>query len=87
MLGPIRFPQKKSLYTVNKSHHVNKKSRDQFQLLTHSSMYIIKTKMNVNLSPEKRNMMEQILKINILKITNELKKNSSISMNIKSTQI
>ena len=35
VLGPIPLPSKRSLYTVNKSVHVDKKSREQFQLKVH----------------------------------------------------
>lgn len=35
VLGPIPLPTKRSRYTVLRSPHVYKKSREQFQLLTH----------------------------------------------------
>ena len=35
ILGPIPLPTKKSIYTVNRSPHVNKKSREQFQITVH----------------------------------------------------
>ena len=35
ILGPIPLPTKKSIYTVNRSPHVNKKSLEQFQLKVH----------------------------------------------------
>ena len=35
IMGPIPLPTKKSLYTVNRSVHVNKKSREQFQIKVH----------------------------------------------------
>lgn len=35
ILGPIPLPTKRSIYTVNRSPHVNKKSREQFQLKVH----------------------------------------------------
>lgn len=35
VLGPIPLPTKKSVYTVNRSVHVNKKSREQFQIKVH----------------------------------------------------
>ena len=34
-MGPIPLPTKKSLYTVNRSVHVDKKSREQFQVKVH----------------------------------------------------
>lgn len=33
--GPIPLPTKKSIYTVLRSPHVDKKSREQFELKTH----------------------------------------------------
>ena len=33
--GPIPLPTKRSLYTVNRSVHVDKKSREQFQIKIH----------------------------------------------------
>jgi small subunit ribosomal protein S10 len=33
--GPIPLPTRRSLYTVNRSVHVNKKSREQFELKIH----------------------------------------------------
>ena len=35
VLGPIPLPSKRSLFTVNRSVHVDKKSREQFQLKVH----------------------------------------------------
>ncbi|MBT5078168.1 MAG: 30S ribosomal protein S10 [Candidatus Marinimicrobia bacterium] len=33
--GPIPLPTRRSLYTVNKSVHVDKKSREQFEIKVH----------------------------------------------------
>ena len=35
VLGPIPMPTKRSLFTVNKSVHVDKKSREQFEIKIH----------------------------------------------------
>tara|TARA_A100001011_G_scaffold380205_1_gene447186 strand:+ start:11206 stop:11508 length:303 start_codon:yes stop_codon:yes gene_type:complete len=35
VMGPIPLPTKKSIYTVNRSVHVDKKSREQFQIKVH----------------------------------------------------
>ena len=35
VLGPIPLPTKRSIYTVNRSVHVDKKSREQFQVKIH----------------------------------------------------
>ncbi len=36
--GPIPLPTKKELYTVLRSPHVDKKSREQFQIHTHKRL-------------------------------------------------
>ena len=36
--GPIPLPTKKEKFTVNKSPHVDKKSRDQFEIRTHTRL-------------------------------------------------
>ena len=36
VLGPIPLPNRKSIYTVNRSVFVDKKSREQFQITVHS---------------------------------------------------
>ena len=36
--GPIPLPTKKEKFTVNKSPHVHKKSRDQFEIRTHNRL-------------------------------------------------
>ncbi len=38
IVGPIPLPTKKQIYTVLRSPHVNKKSREQFQLCTHKRL-------------------------------------------------
>ncbi|HOK80988.1 MAG TPA: 30S ribosomal protein S10 [bacterium] len=38
IVGPIPLPTKKEIYTVLRSPHVNKKSREQFQLCTHKRL-------------------------------------------------
>jgi len=35
IVGPIPLPTRKSVYTVLRSPHVNKKSREQFQMKVH----------------------------------------------------
>ena len=35
IIGPIPLPTKRSVYTVNRSVHVNKKSREQFEIKVH----------------------------------------------------
>ena len=40
--GPIPLPNKKEVYTVLRSPHVNKKSREQFEIRTHKRVIDIK---------------------------------------------
>jgi|TARA_Y100001970_G_C13842358_1_gene655112 small subunit ribosomal protein S10 len=35
ILGPVPLPVRRSIYTVNRSPHVDKKSREQFQIKIH----------------------------------------------------
>ncbi|KKQ49119.1 MAG: 30S ribosomal protein S10 [candidate division TM6 bacterium GW2011_GWF2_38_10] len=35
VLGPVPLPNKKRIYTVLRSPHIDKKSREQFELTTH----------------------------------------------------
>jgi len=35
VVGPIPLPTKSSVFTVNRSPHVDKKSREQFEIRTH----------------------------------------------------
>lgn len=36
--GPIPLPLRKSRYTVNRSPHIDKKSREQFEIRTHKRL-------------------------------------------------
>ena len=36
--GPVPLPTKKTIYTVNRSPHVDKKSREQFEIRTHKRL-------------------------------------------------
>jgi small subunit ribosomal protein S10 len=38
VVGPVPLPTRRSVYTVNRSPHVDKKSREQFELLTHKRL-------------------------------------------------
>lgn len=39
--GPIPLPRRIKKFTVNKSPHVNKKSREQFEIRTHKRLVVI----------------------------------------------
>lgn len=36
--GPIPLPLRKAIYTVNRSPHIDKKSREQFEIRTHKRL-------------------------------------------------
>ncbi len=40
--GPIPLPQNRKVFTVNRSPHVDKKSREQFEIRTHARLIDIK---------------------------------------------
>lgn len=43
VIGPIPLPTHRQLITVTTSPHVDKNARDQFQILTHKRLIIIKS--------------------------------------------
>ncbi|MCL2439596.1 MAG: 30S ribosomal protein S10 [Alphaproteobacteria bacterium] len=58
VVGPIPLPTKKEKFTVNRSPHVNKESREQFEIRTHKRVLdilnptpqTVDALMNLNLS-------------------------------------
>lgn len=60
LVGPVPLPNKKRCFTVLRSPHIDKKSREQFDLTTHSRMlYIVSP---VELFSQ---TMEALMKLNI----------------------
>ena len=57
VMGPIPMPTKKSIYTVNRSVHVDKKSREQFQTKIHKRMIDI-----INSTPK---TVESLMKLDL----------------------
>ena len=55
--GPIRLPTKRSIYTVLRSPHVDKKSREQFQTKIHKRMVDI-----INSTPK---TVESLMKLDL----------------------
>lgn len=49
--GPVALPTKIHKFTVIKSPHVNKKSREQFSMSIHKQLFVIKNldKININI--------------------------------------
>jgi small subunit ribosomal protein S10 len=56
-MGPVPMPNKHRCFTVLRSPHVNKKSREQFELITHKRILEI-------LSPSDQTM-DALMKLNI----------------------
>ena len=57
LIGPIPMPNKKRCFTVLRSPHVNKKSREQFEIITHRRVLDI-------VSPSDQTMNE-LMRLNI----------------------
>ena len=57
VLGPIPLPNRKTIYTVNRSVFVDKKSREQFQITVHSRIVDL-----LNSTPK---TVESLMKLNI----------------------
>jgi small subunit ribosomal protein S10 len=57
ILGPVPLPNKRRCFTVLRSPHVNKKSREQFELTTHKRILDI-------VSPVEQTM-DALMKLNI----------------------
>jgi small subunit ribosomal protein S10 len=57
VLGPVPMPNKRKCFTVLRSPHVNKKSREQFELTTHKRIVDI-------VSPSEQTM-DALMKLNI----------------------
>lgn len=57
ILGPVPLPSKKKIFTVLRSPHIDKKSREQFELTTHKRIVDI-------ISPVEQTM-DALMKLNI----------------------
>lgn len=57
VLGPVPLPNRKKCFTVLRSPHVDKKSREQFELTTHKRVLDI-------ISPSEQTM-DALMKLNI----------------------
>jgi len=57
VLGPVPMPNRRKCFTVLRSPHVNKKSREQFELTTHKRIVDI-------VSPSEQTM-DALMKLNI----------------------
>ena len=57
VLGPVPLPNKKKRFTVLRSPHIDKKSREQFELTTHKRIVDI-------ISPAEQTM-DALMKLNI----------------------
>jgi small subunit ribosomal protein S10 len=57
VLGPVPFPNYKKIFTVLRSPHVDKKSREQFEITTHKRILDL-------VSPSEQTM-DALMKLNI----------------------
>ena len=57
LMGPVPLPNKRRCFTVLRSPHIDKKSREQFELTTHKRILDI-------ISPSDRTM-DSLMKLNI----------------------
>ena len=57
LMGPVPLPNKRRCFTVLRSPHIDKKSREQFELTTHKRILDI-------ISPSDKTM-ENLMKLNI----------------------
>jgi len=57
VLGPVPFPNNKKIFTVLRSPHVDKKSREQFEIITHKRILDL-------VSPSEQTM-DALMKLNI----------------------
>lgn len=57
LMGPVPLPNKRKIFTVLRSPHVDKKSREQFQITTHKRILDI-------VSPSDKTM-DALMKLNI----------------------
>lgn len=57
VLGPVPFPNRKKLFTVLRSPHIDKKSREQFEIITHKRILDL-------VSPSEQTM-DALMKLNI----------------------
>ncbi len=57
IVGPVPMPNKRSCFTVLRSPHVDKKSREQFELITHKRILDI-------VAPSEQTM-DALMKLNI----------------------
>ena len=57
ILGPVPLPRKRQVFTVLRSPHVDKKSREQFELTTHKRIVVI-------VSPVEQTM-DALMKLNL----------------------
>jgi small subunit ribosomal protein S10 len=58
IVGPVPLPNRERIITVNRSPHIDKKSREQFSLTKHKRLLEL-----VSTYPEKT--MDELMKINI----------------------
>ena len=63
--GPIPLPTKKEIFTILRSPHVNKSSREQFERRTHKRLIILKDVNATTIDSLKRLIVPTGIEINI----------------------
>ncbi|MGX7591343.1 30S ribosomal protein S10 [Candidatus Karelsulcia muelleri] len=66
--GPIHLPTKKKIYTILRSPHVHKKSREQFKLYTNNILLVVYNVNNVKYNFLKKIYIPSCVKLEITKI-------------------
>ena len=59
LMGPVPMPNKKRVFTVLRSPHIDKKSREQFELTTHCRI------LDIVYSADQTQTMDALMKLNI----------------------
>jgi small subunit ribosomal protein S10 len=55
IVGPIPLPTERTLYTILRSPHVNRKARDQYEMLVHKRMIDI-----INATPQTTSALKKL---------------------------
>lgn len=63
--GPIPLPTKREIFTILRSPHVNKSSREQFERRTHKRLIILKDVNSQTIDSLKRTVVPTGIEINI----------------------
>ena len=65
IMGPVPMPNNKRRFTVLRSPHIDKKSREQFELTTHRRIIDVFIDVSKSASASSDQTMEALMKLNI----------------------